>query len=209
MFYTYAHVRADTNEIFYIGKGTKRRVYDCVDRNDAWKDIVAKTAHMVQILAHWNSESDAFEHERFLISCFRDLGAPLVNILAGGSGWSGYERSEDTKLFMSVSATARWANIDARKVLGVSVKLAMSKPEVRDRMLANRHAAHDKQKAGIRASRCTPFVCVETGQVFEACQDACDWLLSLGKPRAGVTNIHAALNGGQHSAYGYTWKYVN
>lgn len=207
MFYTYAHVRADTNEIFYIGKGTKRRAYDRTDRNDAWKDVVAKTEHKVQILAHWNSESDAFEHERFLIGCFRDLGAPLVNMLAGGSGWSGYERTEDTKLFMSVSATKRWQDQDARSRLSSAVKIAMQRPEIREKYLTARANAHDKQKAGIRAARCTPFVCVETGQVFEACQDACDWLLSTGKQRAGYANIHAALNGSQLSAYGYTWAY--
>ena len=86
MFYTYAHLKADTNQIFYIGKGKGRRLFRKEARNTHWHNTVKKHGYKAIKLATWESEQDAFEHEKFLIQCFKDIGALLVNQSGGGDG---------------------------------------------------------------------------------------------------------------------------
>lgn len=85
MFYTYAHVRKDNGQIFYIGKGSGRRMYRKDARSKHWKNIACKAGFEPMMLASWNSEKEAFEHEKFLINCFKDTGL-LVNKSSGGDG---------------------------------------------------------------------------------------------------------------------------
>lgn len=86
MFYTYAHLKADTNEIFYIGKGTGKRLHRKDARNTHWHNTVKKHGYKAIKLATWESEQDAFEHEKFLIQCLKEIGTALVNQSAGGDG---------------------------------------------------------------------------------------------------------------------------
>ena len=109
MFYTYAHYKPD-NSVFYIGKGQGRRAFDKISRSKKWKAIVQESGHKVEILAHWPTEQEAFEHEIFLIECFRSMGAPLVNVSKGGYGASGYRHTaeyvEHMKSIMAGSGNA-------------------------------------------------------------------------------------------------------
>lgn len=101
MFCTYSHHKPD-GTLFYIGKGSIKRAHAKDNRNPHWKNIVAKHgAHKVEILANWETEADALEHEKFLIGCFRDLGFSLANITDGGDGVSGHKHSAETKAKMS------------------------------------------------------------------------------------------------------------
>jgi hypothetical protein len=86
MFYTYAHIKKDTKEIFYIGKGNERRLTRKDARNKHWHNTVAKHGFLPIILAKWETEKEAFEHEKFLIKCFKDLQIKLVNQSSGGDG---------------------------------------------------------------------------------------------------------------------------
>lgn len=96
MFYTYAHFRPD-NSVFYIGKGHGRRAWSDKNRNPYWHHVIAKHGdHKVEILAQWPTEQEAFDHEKFLIWCFRDMGYSMANIADGGEGSSGYRHQEDT-----------------------------------------------------------------------------------------------------------------
>lgn len=96
MFYTYAHYKKDNGSLFYIGKGSGNR-YLSKNRGQHWHNVVAKHGLDVQILAHWDKEEEAFEHEKLLISCFRDLGHLLINQTDGGDGISGNKRTAETK----------------------------------------------------------------------------------------------------------------
>lgn len=103
MFYTYAHLKPD-NSVFYIGKGQRRRAWDKVSRSKRWKQAVEEAgSYKVQVLAKWETEQDAFEHEIFLIACFKDMGVQLVNLSKGGYGASGYRHREDTLFQFSES----------------------------------------------------------------------------------------------------------
>lgn len=96
MFYTYAHFRPDKS-VFYIGKGHGRRAWSDKNRNPHWHHVIKKHGeHEVEVLAHWPTEQEAFDHEKFLIWCFRDMGYSMANIADGGEGSSGYKHRDET-----------------------------------------------------------------------------------------------------------------
>jgi hypothetical protein len=111
MFYTYAHTKPD-GTIFYIGKGTGVRAWKKTSRNPHWKNVVLKyKTYNVEILANWNTEKEALNHEILLISCFRDLGYKLVNMTDGGEGTSGLKMTEEVKQKISkaLKGAKNWA----------------------------------------------------------------------------------------------------
>ena len=69
-FYTYAHYRASDGKLFYIGKGTGTRYKSSDTRNAFWASTVKKHGFTSEILARWDSDQEASEHEIFLIACF-------------------------------------------------------------------------------------------------------------------------------------------
>jgi len=102
-FCVYAHFRPD-NVIFYIGKGTKSRSNSSHNRNNYWKNIVKKYGGFrSEILAYWETEKESFEHEKILISCFKDLGYSLANMTNGGEGSTGFKWSKESKEKLSKS----------------------------------------------------------------------------------------------------------
>lgn len=107
-FYTYAHFKPD-NTIFYIGKGKGNRAYQIQNRNTYWKKIIEKYGkHRVEILAHWDTENEAYSHEKLLIACFTDLGYKLANLNKGGVGvMSGLHHSNETKLKISKALSGK------------------------------------------------------------------------------------------------------
>lgn len=113
MFYTYFHTRNDTGAVFYVGKGKGRRSHDC-DRNQHWNNIVAKHGHTVHIAARWPTEAEAFEHEKFLIACFRDMSVSLCNMTDGGDGVSGLIHSEASKELIRQAGVGRIASAESK-----------------------------------------------------------------------------------------------
>jgi hypothetical protein len=99
MYYTYIHYTADTNEPFYVGKGKDRRAYQSgTKRSKYWHNKVDKHGGFdYEILCEWTDESDAFEHEKLMISVLREMGYTLVNLSDGGDGPSGVKRTEEQK----------------------------------------------------------------------------------------------------------------
>jgi len=101
MFYTYAHYKPD-NTLFYIGKGKRRRALSKESRNPYYKNIVEKYGSpKIEILAKWENEQDALEHEMFLISTFKQMGFNLANLSDGGTGTSGFKFNDEQKKRLS------------------------------------------------------------------------------------------------------------
>lgn len=113
MFYTYLHLRESDSKPFYVGKGQGKRAWAHRNRNLHWKNTVAKHGLKVEICAEWPTEAEAFEHERFLIACFRDMGHNLVNLTDGGEGPSGMKCSEETKAVLRAKAVKQFESGDA------------------------------------------------------------------------------------------------
>ena len=84
MFYVYIHRRLDTMQPFYVGKGSGKRASVKNNRNIWWQRVSEKAGFEPEIIAYWQSEADALEHERFIIACFKDMGIGLTNIEDGG-----------------------------------------------------------------------------------------------------------------------------
>ena len=96
-YYTYAH-SAPSGKIFYIGKGTNDRAYSFSDRSQDWKRAFKENKGVqVEILANWNTEEEAYSHEKLLVECFKDMKYKLVNKTNGGKGAYGMIVSEETK----------------------------------------------------------------------------------------------------------------
>jgi hypothetical protein len=104
-YYLYRHVRHDTNEVFYIGIGTKRhinriysqnteysRAYEKYGRSDYWKNIVAKTTYTIEIIMESNDKNFICQKEIEFIKLYGkkyDNKGTLVNFADGGNGASG------------------------------------------------------------------------------------------------------------------------
>lgn len=107
MAYVYRHIRLDTNTPFYVGIGTRanhRRSRTIVKRNQHWKNIVAKTEWLAEIIFDDISLKEAKSKEVEFIALYgrSDLGkGPLVNMTDGGDGTFNWIVSDETKAKMS------------------------------------------------------------------------------------------------------------
>lgn len=85
-YYVYAHIRKDTNSIFYIGKGSGNRAYFKSNRGEYWKRIVRKHGYDVVFLAENLEEKDAYEAEIIFIAAEKLKGGCEANFTIGGDG---------------------------------------------------------------------------------------------------------------------------
>lgn len=105
-FYTYFHTRNDTGAVFYVGKGCGSRCRKSGRHNPHWKNIVAKYGRTVHLARTHLTEAEAFEHEKFLTLCFKDMGVPLVNCTEGGEGPSGMVHTPEVRASISAKMSA-------------------------------------------------------------------------------------------------------
>ena len=98
MFYIYEHIRPDTNAVFYVGKGTEKRMHSKHRRNAYWNNIVRKAGGFVvrEVCRHQDEEL-VFLAEQERIDQLKRLGVKLSNMTDGGEGSSGYRHTEATK----------------------------------------------------------------------------------------------------------------
>lgn len=136
-FYTYVHTRASDNKPFYVGKGRKGRAHTFEGRNPHWHNTVAKHGLKVDIAAYWPTEAEAFEHEKFLILCFKDMAMPLVNMTDGGDGASGWVPDAEFRANVSAFHKGKVTPPETRAKMSISAKLVQARPEV----IAKRTAA--------------------------------------------------------------------
>lgn len=91
----YLHRRNDTNEIFYVGVGSKtNRAYSNTGRNQHWHNIVNKVGYFVEIIEEDILIETALIKEKELIEYYGKIstGGSLVNVTDGGelyAHWSG------------------------------------------------------------------------------------------------------------------------
>ncbi len=81
-FYIYFHYTADTNELFYVGKGCNNRSFVKKGRNKYWLGTVEKHGIIVKIIKNLLSEPLAFAYEKYYIKKYK----PKCNFTKGGEG---------------------------------------------------------------------------------------------------------------------------
>jgi hypothetical protein len=133
MAYVYAHIRLDTNSVFYIGIGTKKRLHSKKSRNNFWWNIVKKSNYKAEIIENNLSWEEACEREKFWINFYgkkiNGLGK-LVNMTDGGEGSLGRILSEETKKKISESNKGKKLNEETKKKISESNKgKAKNKPD--------------------------------------------------------------------------------
>ena len=93
MYYTYIHASPD-GDVFYIGKGKDQRVYSMSDRSWLWRERFNQYDGItMRIVKRFDTEQEAFEHEKELVKFHKDSGCNLVNLTEGGAGINGYRQS--------------------------------------------------------------------------------------------------------------------
>ena len=98
MLYIYEHIRPDTNAVFYVGKGTDKRMHSKHRRNAHWNSIVRKAGGFtVREVCRHEDEELVFLAEQERIDQLKRLGVKLSNKTDGGEGPSGYRHTEEAK----------------------------------------------------------------------------------------------------------------
>lgn len=85
MFYVYEWYLVDTNEVFYVGKGTRNR-YKVRKHNKLFNDTIANNKCDSRIVKEFESEQDAFAYEFTRINELKAIGQCSCNIRVGGFG---------------------------------------------------------------------------------------------------------------------------
>lgn len=119
-YYVYKHIRLDTNEPFYIGKGTKYRPYAKNNRNKYWHNIVNKVGYKIEIINSNLSNEEASVIEKQLINLYgrKDLGlGSLVNMTDGGEGTENLPRSEEWRNKISIANKGKKRSEEWKKKL--------------------------------------------------------------------------------------------
>lgn len=184
--YVYIHRRADTGDVFYVGKGTQRpgrtsQVFDRAHakdrRNPWWRAIAEKHGYSVEVIASCVDDAAAQSLEIEMIAKYgrADLGrGPLVNMTDGGDGHAGLIQTERQKRIRSENAkrprTDAWVKSIrcARKNGGNGgvVKQGDKLPQWwRDRIAATKHGADNPMfgRTGAAHPNRKPVVDTATG----------------------------------------------
>ena len=212
MFYTYAHYRADDKRIFYIGKGKAKRYVNSKNRNPHWNHVVAKHGFTSEILARWDTEQEAFDHEKFLIGTFRSMGVDLVNMTDGGEGSSG---SKPTPGQIAKMLESRKWYRHPPEIIARLVEIRKTKvftPETRAKMSASlkgkKVSPEQRKKLSIartgtsNPSRWKKVFCETNGVLYESITSAAK-TLNIDK-----SSISAVCRKEHSHTKGYVFKYV-
>lgn len=111
-YYTYAYLREDGTP-YYIGKGTKRRVYQ---RHNGF---YPPSKDRIIFLKKNLTEDEAFKHEIYMIAVFgrKDLGTGILhNKTNGGEGVSGVCMSEERRKLCGSMKGKKFSEEHKRKI---------------------------------------------------------------------------------------------
>lgn len=152
-FYVYEHWRPDRDVCFYVGKGMGRRANVMYGRNRYHTNIQSKLNQIgmcveVRLVAENLTEEEAFEIEMDRIANWTSIGVALANLTSGGEG--GSNPSEETRNLMRKAKVGRKLSEkhkrkigesykkaltdELRKTLSNSIKIALNKPEVKEKL---------------------------------------------------------------------------
>ena len=179
-------------------------------RNNYWGKIVNKYGKpFVQILADWNTEQEAFEHEKVLISCFRSMGYELANLTDGGDGTSGYKQTlehREKNRLNRIGKSAYW-NIGRKKSKETKVKCGLKNigrpTSAKQKAIASALSKGNNHAVGNTAQRKWIWVGTNilTGETVE-------FIGQKAMKEAGIqhSNVIKCINGQRKSHKGYTWR---
>jgi hypothetical protein len=147
-FAVYEHIRPDTGQVFYVGKGSPSRVrYHQRKDNPHHTHIMGYLARLglkmeVSIVAANLPEDSANTMEKMRIMMWRAAGVPIVNLTEGGEGTTG--KPEESRKRISKALMGNKHSLGAvksqetRQLLSEKGKEAQNRPNIK----ARKSAAH-------------------------------------------------------------------
>lgn len=117
-YYVYQHVNPHTGDVFYVGKGSGKRISavamkrsknhafaSCVDAIEAAGGKVAS-----EIVARFEDETDAYNFEFNTICAFAACGVKLTNLVRAPFGHSGWKPTDDQRESMAAAKRGKPGN---------------------------------------------------------------------------------------------------
>lgn len=131
MFYVYQWYNTDTQEIFYVGKGTKDRYKDMTHRNHLFLEYKQNNPVDVEILAYFEDEKEALLFEHLKITLLKQQGQCFCNLDNGGTGGLNFIWTEEMRLDKSLHNPMK----EEKQRERMREKNPMYNPEARDKMI--------------------------------------------------------------------------
>jgi hypothetical protein len=189
--FVYCHARLDTDAVFYVGKGTKRRVNERRGRSAYWNNIVNKAGGFRSIVLAENlEETAALDLERDLIQKMRLCGYRLCNITDGGEGVSGYKHSPELKNYLQQKSIGNKSRTGQKATAQERQKISLAQ-------IGKIHSEQTKKKMGLRV------FCETNGQMYDTQTEAAN---SLG---ISSTLISSCCRGKISQTHGYVFRYAD
>ena len=175
MFYVYEHIRLDTGAIFYVGKGTLKRLTAARNRNRYWRNVVNKCGGF--------EARKTFEHvdeelvllaEVEKIDQLKRLGYKLCNITNGGEGTSGMVHTPESRAKIGIphSKESYARALEKRKLLKISdetrKKFSLARAGNKNVMYGKTHSESARERisvARLTAPRVTCPYCAKVGDI--------------------------------------------
>lgn len=213
-YYVYAHSN-DKFGVFYVGKGSGKRLFTTGNRSEFWKRIVKKYGYVAQIIEETETEEQAFEREVFWIDYYKKQKQCVANFTNGGDGVRVSHRWWNNKISKALSGVKRGSGLMSKSFVNFADRetlyrlyIAESKSTIEIGKLFGISATTvyerlkfyqiEPRKVG---SHRRAVVCVTTNQEFNSVKEAAQ---TLGVYRE---NINKVLNGKYKSTGGYFFKY--
>lgn len=132
-YYVYAHAKPD-GEVFYVGKGSGKRLFHTGNRSAFWKRITEKYDYTVFLLEEGLSESRAYKQEMFWIKHYKKIGQCVANFTLGGDGVRVEKRWWNEKISESLKGKQPAKGMNSKSFKNCVSKSNLIKMYIRDRM---------------------------------------------------------------------------
>lgn len=158
-FYVYEHVRLDTGQVFYVGKGSGNRYRTARGggrRSAHWWRVARKAGWEPRIVFRCNEEELAFLAEVELIAKHRRIGSPLTNTTDGGEGVSGHRHSDETRRILREKAYVTRGDDNPSRRPEVRKLISERQREMGDRHPTKRPETRRRMSEAAKRRRATP-----------------------------------------------------
>jgi siroheme synthase (precorrin-2 oxidase/ferrochelatase) len=202
-FYVYEHLKKDTKEVFYVGKGCRNRHSQKDNRNKFWHNIVNKHGFEVRFVAKELDEELAFLVEEERIDQLKRLDIKLCNLTNGGEGSSGLVLSEEVKQLVSKRFKGKKLTEEHRKKCSDSLKKVKKTKEWVEKIAQKLRGKKRDLKDNVAAAKAVskPVICIDTNERFESGRAAAN------KYEISPTEISRACTGKALFAAGKKWRF--
>ena len=101
MFYVYEWFNTETGEVFYVGKGCRKRKGQISQRNQRFKEYFSSNPCENRIVQLFDNEQDAFAFENKRIVELKAVGQAQCNLDHGGNGGCHFVWTEEMQRYSS------------------------------------------------------------------------------------------------------------